>query len=60
MAASEAAMWEKLPGETKSRIITIPTGDVTTIDLRLTEEEKEQIVQTGTAAVLNTVFSNPQ
>jgi predicted acylesterase/phospholipase RssA len=58
MAASEAAMWEKLPDDTKARIITIPTGDVTTIDLRLTESEKEQIVRTGAAAKLDAVFSN--
>jgi len=56
MAASEAAMWEKLPVETKARIITIPTGDVTTIDLRLTEDEKEQIINTGRNADLQGVF----
>lgn len=56
MAASEAAMWEKLPSETKARIITIPTGDVTTIDLRLTEDEKEQIINTGRNAELYAVF----
>ena len=57
MAASEAAMWEKLPENTKSRIVTIPTGDVTTIDLRLTEAEKGQIIGTGTATNLSAVFS---
>jgi len=56
MAASEAAMWEKLSDETKARIVTIPTGDVTTIDLRLNEDEKEQIISTGRATLLNKVF----
>lgn len=56
MAASEAAMWEKLPEETRTRIVTIPTGDVTTIDLRLSADEKEQIIKTGQSAKLQSVF----
>ena len=57
MAASEAAMWEKLAPEVKARIVTIPTGNVTTIDLRLTEDEKKLIIETGRGAVLSTIFS---
>ena len=51
LSISENAQWEQLSALHKKRVVNIDTGDIQTVDLRLTEEEKLNIVHTGIAAV---------
>jgi predicted acylesterase/phospholipase RssA len=52
LASSEEAQWLKLPEATRARVLNIDVGDVSTIDLRVTDAEKRLMLLRGDCAAM--------